>query len=252
MAVVSLFYTPYDPIHAIPADRLQGPSVDHLMGTDRYGRDTLSRIMAGSRITLFVGVVAVGIGALAGTPLGIAAAVGNRWIGQLIMRGADLLLAFPALLLAIVTGAVFGASTASAMVAIGIATIPGFTRVARAGTLSILTRDYVSAARLSGRSSTAIAVHHVLPNLTGMLTVQVTVGFALAILAEAALSFLGLGTPPPDPSWGRMLNDAQSSLGTQPWLAFWPGMTIAVTVLGFNLLGDGLRDHLDPTTRGQA
>ena len=247
--LISLLWTPYDPIHAIPADRLEGPSPRHLMGTVRYGRDVFSRIMAGSRITLLVGLVAVGIGVLVGTPLGILAGMRRGWAETLVLRGADLLLAFPALLLAIVAGAIYGASTVSAMVAIGIATVPGFARVTRAGTLQVMSSDFIAAARTAGRSGPAIAWRHVLPNITGMLIVQASVSFALAILAEAALSFLGLGTPPPDPSWGRMLQSAQASLGSAPMLAFWPGLAIAGTVLGFNLLGDGLRDVFDPKTR---
>ena len=245
-AALSLVWTPHDPVHAVPEQRLLGSSAGHPMGTDRYGRDVLSRIMAGSRITLVVGVVAVGISALAGTVLGVWAGMARGWPETLIMRGADILLAFPALLLAIVAGAAFGASTTTAMIAIGVAGVPGFARVARAGTLQVMTQDYISAARVSNVPGVLIAWRHVLPNIMGLLIVQSTVAFALAILAEAALSFLGLGTAPPEPSWGRMLQSAQASLGTAPQLAFWPGLAIAATVLGFNLLGDGLRDVLDP------
>ncbi len=245
-AALSLAWTPHDPLHAVPEQRLLGSSATHPMGTDRYGRDVLSRIMAGSQITLFVGVVAVGISALAGTVLGVWAAMVRGWPETLIMRGADILLAFPALLLAIVAGAAFGASTSTAMIAIGVAGVPGFARVARAGTLQVMTQDYISAARVSGVPGPVITWRHVLPNILGLLIVQSTVVFALAVLAEAALSFLGLGTAPPEPSWGRMLQAAQASLGTAPQLAFWPGLAIALTVLGFNLLGDGLRDVLDP------
>ncbi|MDR7330005.1 ABC transporter permease [Corynebacterium guangdongense] len=245
-AALSLAWTPYDPVHAVPEQRLLGSSAGHPMGTDRYGRDVLSRIMAGARITLAVGVVAVGISALAGTVLGVWAGMARGWPETLIMRGADILLAFPALLLAIVAGAAFGASTTTAMIAIGVAGVPGFARVARAGTLQVMTQDYISAARVSNVPGVLIAWRHVLPNIMGLLIVQSTVAFALAVLAEAALSFLGLGTAPPDPSWGRMLQSAQASLGTAPQLAFWPGLAIAATVLGFNLLGDGLRDVLDP------
>ncbi|QGU05231.1 ABC transporter permease [Corynebacterium comes] len=246
LALVSLVWTPYDPVHAMPYDRLLGSSPEHLMGTDRYGRDVFSRIMAGAQITLFVGLVAVGISSLIGVPFGILAGMRRSWAETLIMRGADLMLAFPALLLAIITGAVFGPSTLTAMVAIGIAGIPGFARVARAGTLQVMTEDYIASARVSRVPGLIIAGRHVLPNIAGVIIVQASVAFALAILAEAALSFLGLGTSPPDPSWGRMLQSAQASLGSAPQLALWPGLAIAFTVLGFNLLGDGLRDVLDP------
>lgn len=203
LALVSLVWLPYDPNHAVPSERLQGSSWQHLFGTDRYGRDVFSRITAGSRITLFVGVVAVTISALFGVPLGIAAGIRRGWLDTLIMRGADILLAFPALLLAIVCGAVFGPSTLTAMIAIGIAGIPAFARVARAGTLQVMTQDYIRAARLAHQP---IAIPHVLPNIMALIIVQATVAFALAILAEAALSFLGLGTPPPDPSWAECCN----------------------------------------------
>lgn len=249
LAALSLVWTPYDPLHAIPADRLSPSSAAHWLGTDRYGRDTASRIMAGSRITLFVGIVAVTISATFGTLLGIVAGMRRGIAESLIMRGADILLAFPALLMAIVAGAVFGTSTLTAMIAIGIAGIPGFARVARSGTLQIMTQDYIAAARISQVPGPVIAVRHVLPNLAGILVVQASVAFALAVLAEAALSFLGLGTPPPEPSWGRMLQSAQASLGSAPQLAVWPGVAIALTVLGFNLLGDGLRDVFDPRHR---
>lgn len=248
-ALVSFVWTPYDPVHAIPADRLQGPSLRHLMGTDRYGRDVFSQMMAGSQIALLVGVVAVGIGASIGTPLGMLAGMARGWVDSLIMRLTDVLLAFPALLLAIVTGAIWGSSTVTAMAAIGVASIPAFTRIARSGTIQVMSKDFILAARDARIPRWLIAVRHVLPNIATMLIVQSSVSFALAILAEAALSFLGLGTPPPDPSWGRLLQNAQSSLASAPMLAVWPGATIAVTVLGFNLLGDSLRDALDPKAR---
>lgn len=246
VALLSLLWTPYDPVQVSPEQRLQPASLQHLMGTDRFGRDVFSQIMAGSRITLFVGLVAVAVAGLIGTPLGILAGMRRGRAETFIMRGADLMLAFPALLLAIVSGAVFGASTTSAMLAIGVAGIPGFARVARAGTLQVMSRDFIAASRSAGVPGWAIAVRHVLPNISSILIVQASVAFALAILAEAALSFLGLGTAPPEPSWGRMLQSAQASLGVTPMLAVWPGAAIAVTVLGFNLLGDGLRDAIDP------
>ncbi|RNE49610.1 ABC transporter permease [Corynebacterium alimapuense] len=245
-ALVSLLWTPYDPLHAVPADRLLGAGPQHLLGTDRFGRDVLSRIMSGARITLLVGVVAVSISAVVGVAVGIWAGMQRGWVESITMRGADLMLAFPALLLAIILGAAFGTSTVTAMVAIGIAGIPSFARVARAGTLQVMTQDYVASARVSQVPGLRIATRHILPNIAGMLVVQASVAFALAILAEAALSFLGLGTSPPDASWGRMLQSAQASLGSAPQLALWPGLAIALSVLGFNLLGDGLRDVLDP------
>lgn len=248
-ALVSFFWTPYDPVHAIPADRLQGSSLRHLMGTDRYGRDVFSQMMAGSQIALLVGVVAVGIGAVIGTPLGVVAAMSRGFVESVIMRMSDVLLAFPALLLAIVTGAIWGSSTVTAMAAIGVASIPAFTRIARTGTIQVMSHDFILAARDAAIPNWLIALRHVLPNIAGMLIVQASVSFALAILAEAALSFLGLGTAPPDPSWGRLLQNAQSSLASAPMLAVWPGATIAVTVLGFNLLGDALRDLIDPKAR---
>lgn len=251
-ALISLVWTPHDPLMAIAADRLQGSSAEHLLGTDRFGRDVLSRLMVGAQITLFVGLVAVSISALIGVPLGIAAGMRRgKFLDSLVMRTADLLLSFPALLLAIIAGAVWGPSTLTAMIAIGIAGIPSFARVARSGTLQVMSQDFIAAARVSKVSELTIATRHVFPNITGLVIVQASVYFALAILAEAALSYLGLGTAPPAASWGRMLQDAQSLLAVQPSLTLWPGLAIALTVLGFNLLGDALRDVLDPRQTAQ-
>lgn len=251
-ALTSLVWTPHDPLMAIAANRLQGSSVEHLLGTDRFGRDVLSRLMVGAQITLFVGLVAVSISALIGVPLGIAAGMRRgKFLDSLVMRTADLLLAFPALLLAIIAGAVWGPSTLTAMIAIGIAGIPSFARVARSGTLQVMSQDFIAAAHVSKVSELTIATRHVFPNITGLVIVQASVYFALAILAEAALSYLGLGTAPPAASWGRMLQDAQSLLAVQPSLTLWPGLAIALTVLGFNLLGDALRDVLDPRQTAQ-
>ncbi len=246
MALVSFVWTPWDPYLVDGANRLAGPSASHWMGTDQFGRDVLSRLMVGARTTLYVGVVAVSLAAIGGTPLGIVMGMAPRWLQTTLVRGNDLLLAFPALLLAIMFGAVFGASTTTAMVAIGIATIPVFARIARSGTLQVMSSEYVLAARAGGRSAPAVAVRHVLPNITSLLLVQASVSFAIAALAEAALSFLGFGTAPPIPSWGRMLNEAYAVLAVSPLQALWPGLAIATAVLGFNLLGDGLRDRLDP------
>lgn len=247
IALLSLVWTPYDPLLAMPAERLQGSSAEHLLGTDRFGRDVLSRLVVGAQMTLFVGIIAVAISALVGIPLGIAAGMRRgKFLDSLVMRTADLLLAFPALLLAIIAGAVWGPSTLTAMIAIGVAGIPSFARVARSGTLQVMSQDFIAAARVSKVSELGIALRHVFPNISGLAIVQASVYFALAILAEAALSYLGLGTAPPAASWGRMLQDAQSLLTVQPSLTLWPGLAIALTVLGFNLLGDALRDVLDP------
>ncbi|MCF2588814.1 ABC transporter permease [Brevibacterium sp. UCMA 11752] len=251
LAFLSFVWTPYDPSAVDPAARLQSSSPEHPFGTDKFGRDTLTWIMYGARITLMVGIVAVGIAVLIGTPIGIIAAVfaqypWGAWLSAVIMRANDILLAFPALLLAIVFAAVYQPGTGPAMVAVGIAAIPGFARVARSGTMQVLASEYVRAAKASNRSAPAIAVVHVLPNIAGMVIVQASVAFAISVLAEAGLSFLGLGTQAPVPSWGRMLQESQQFLSTQPLLALWPGLFIALAVLGFNLLGDGLRDRFDP------
>ena len=245
-ALVSFIWTPYDPLRVDATARLLGPSGEHLLGTDRFGRDTVSQLMVGARTTLFVGFIAVGLAAVVGIPLGVFASMSTSWLGSATMRANDLLLAFPALLLAIMFGAVFGASTLTAMVAIGVATIPAFARIARSGALQVLSSEYVLSARAAGRRRVGIAVRHVLPNISGLLIVQASVSFAIAVLAEAALSFLGFGTRPPTPSWGRMLQESQEFLYLTPRLALVPGIGIAMVVLGFNLLGDGLRDRFDP------
>ncbi|HZC25539.1 MAG TPA: ABC transporter permease [Actinopolymorphaceae bacterium] len=246
LALVSFGWTPHDPFHVDSAHRLLGPGPTYLLGTDVFGRDLASRLMVGARTTLFVGVVAVGLAAAVGTPLGVIAGMTRGWRTGVLLRGNDLAMAFPALLLAIMFGAVFGASTLTAMVAIGVATVPSFVRIVRAGTLSVMATEYVLAARVAGRRRPGIAVRHVLPNVMGLVIVQSSVSFAIAVLAEAGLSFLGFGTAPPTPSWGRMLQESQEVLSTHPLLALWPGLAIAVAVLGFNLLGDGLRDRFDP------
>jgi peptide/nickel transport system permease protein len=245
-AVVSFVWTPYNPVEVNAADRLLPPGPEHWLGTDRFGRDVFSQLMVGARTTLFVGVIAVGIAALAGIPLGVGAAMGSRWMSTLVLRGIDLNLAFPALLLAIMFGAVYGASTVTAMVAIGIATVPRFARLARSGTLQVSATEYVLAARVAGRGGLPIAVRHVMPNIAGILLVQASVSFGIAVLAESGLSYLGFGTAPPTPSWGRMLADGRELIAVYPLLTLWPALAIAVAVLGFNLLGDGLRDRFDP------
>lgn len=246
-ALLSFVWTPYDPTKVIVADRLFGPMTDgHLLGTDHFGRDILSQIMAGARNTLFVGILAVSIAVAIGVPLGGLAAMRRGWIEEIVMRISDVMFAFPAILLAILLSASLGAKTSSAMLAIGVAYIPVIARVTRGAALGVLQKDFVTAAYSYGRGKVFVFTRHVMPNISAVLVVQATVMFALAILAEAALSYLGLGTQPPNPSWGRALQDAQTFFSLQPNLALWPGVAIALSVLGFNLLGDGIRDYLDP------
>lgn len=246
-ALVSYMWTPFDPTRISASERFLGVGVDgHLLGTDQFGRDLFSQIMVGSRTALFVGILAVGIAIVIGIPLGGLAATKRGWIEDVVMRVSDVIYAFPAVLLAILLVAALKPGLVPAMIAIGVAYVPIVARVTRGASLSVLQLDFVTAARSYGRGSPFIFFRHVLPNIASVLIVQATVLFALAILAEAALSFLGLGTQPPDPSWGRSLRDAQTLIAFAPRLAFWPGIAIAVTVLGFNLLGDGLRDALDP------
>jgi peptide/nickel transport system permease protein len=250
-ALLSFVWTPHDPLRIDAAARLLGPTAEHPLGTDRFGRDTLSLLMLGARTTLLVGSLSVGLAALVGVPLGLLAATAGGWVDGLLMRANDLLLAFPALLLAIMLAAVFGGGTVTATAAIAVATVPAFARVTRAGALRVLRTDYVLAARAAGRSRPDIAVRHVLPNVGGTLVVQASVSFAIAVLAEAALNFLGFGTQPPTPSWGRMLQESQEFLYDTQRLALVPGLAIAAAVLGFNLLGDGLRDRFDPRLEGR-
>lgn len=246
VALASVAWTPGSATRIRIPDRFLVPlSHGHVLGTDQFGRDILSMLMAGSRTTLLVGVVAVGIAMVAGVPLGALAAARRRW-REPVLRVGDVLFAFPAILLAVMLAAVFRPGTVTAMVAIGVAYVPVFVRVTRAASAQVLTQDYVLAARAAGAGDLDLFRDHVLRNISGVLIVQATVSFALAVLAEAALSYLGLGSQPPLPSWGRMLNEAQNYLGIQPLLALWPGLCIALTVLGLNLLGDGLRDLLDP------
>lgn len=249
MTVVSFFWTPFDPTRVVPVARNQPPGWPHLMGTDGFGIDIFSRILAGSRSALLVGVVAVAIAGVIGVPLGIIAGMNRTGLGRVIMRATDILYAFPALLLAVMLAAALGGSTLTGMIAIGVSTIPAFARLARAGTLQVMSQDFVLAARSSGTPVAAIGVRHVWPNIAPLIGVQVTVSFAMAILAEAALSYLGLATPPTVPTWGRMLYDAQKYLFTDPNQALWPGLAIGLAVLGFNVLGDALRDYLDPRLR---
>lgn len=246
MAAVSLVWTPYDPAVMSPQERLQGPCLHHPMGTDQYGRDLFSRVMGGSVTSILAGLVTVAIGMGLGVVLGLAAAYHRGGVGEGLMRLADLLFAFPAVLTAILITTVWGPSLTNAMLAIGIFYIPVFARLTRATAAAIWERDFILAARAAGMREPKIIVEHILPNIVSPLIVQATIQFAVAILAEAGLSYLGLGAQPPAASWGRMLGEAQTFMAMAPWMALFPGLAIAWAVLGFNLLGDGLRDILDP------
>ncbi len=249
MALLSFFWTPYDITNLIVADRMKGLSAQHPFGTDHFGRDILSMIMIGARNSIAVAIVAVVIGMGIGVPLGCWAAARGGWVDEALMRFNDVVFAFPALLSAVMITAIFGPAAINAIIAIGIFNVPVFARVARAGALSLWPREYVLAARAAGKGKALITVEHILPNIASILLVQGTIQFAIGILAESGLSYLGLGAQPPMPSWGRMLFDAQTRMMVAPHLAIFPGLAIVVTVLGLNLLGDGLRDVLDPKLR---
>jgi peptide/nickel transport system permease protein len=245
-AGISYLWTPWSPYEMDIANKLQAPSAAHWLGTDVFGRDVASLLLVGARSSILVGVIAVSIGLTVGTALGLLAAARRGWVEEGIMRLTDFTLAFPAILSAIMMTAVFGPGIVNAIIAIGIYNIPTFARISRASANAVWSREYVAAARACGKGSFAITIQHVLPNISAVLIVQSTIRFAIAILAEAALSYLGLGTQPPQPSWGRMLAEAQTMMWQAPMLAVFPGMAIAFAVLGLNLLGDGLRDLLDP------
>ncbi len=245
-AAVSLFWSPY-PVGDIDIpNKLAGPSAQHWFGTDSLGRDIASLLLVGSQNSLLVGFIAVGIGLGLGVPLGLLASAQRGWVEEVVMRAADFTFAFPALLSAILLTAIYGPGLVVCITAIGIFNIPVFARITRGAANAVWSRDFTLAARAAGKTKWAITWEHVLPNVASVLIVQATVQFAIAILAEAALSYLGLGTQPPNPSWGRMLNEAQSQMFQAPMLAVYPGVAIALAVLGLNLMGDGLRDLLDP------
>ena len=248
-ALISLVWTPHDVALVDISQRFLGPSPEHPLGTDQLGRDMLSMVMVGARTSIAVALVAVGIGMALGVPLGLTAAA---WRGsaldEVVMRGNDLVFAFPSLVIAILITAVFGPSAVNAIIAIGIFNVPVFARLTRGAALSLWNLDYILAARLAGKGRARISVEHILPNVANLLVVQGTIQFSLGILAEAGLSYVGLGAQPPTPSWGRMLAEAQTMVSFAPQLALIPGLCIVLTVLGLNLLGDGLRDVIDPQT----
>lgn len=245
-ALLSLVWTPYPYAEIDIPKKLQGPSAQHWLGTDSLGRDIVSQLLVGSQNSIVVGVIAVGIGLGMGVLLGCVAAARGGWLDELIMRASDFTFAFPALLTAIMLTAIYGPGLVMSIVAIGIFNVPVFARITRGSAQAVWAREFVLAARAAGKGPGRITLDHVLPNIASLLIVQATISFATAILAEAALSYLGLGTQPPQPSWGRMLNEAQTQMFQAPLLALWPGMAIVLSVLGLNLLGDGLRDLMDP------
>ncbi|MET3615008.1 peptide/nickel transport system permease protein [Rhizobium aquaticum] len=249
-AFLSFGWTPYDATALAVAEKLKAPSSLHWFGTDHFGRDIFSMIMVGARTSIAVAFVSVGIGIAAGVPLGLwAAAKRGSLVDEVIMRANDLVFAFPALLIAILITAVFGPSAINAIIAIGIFNIPVFARLARGAALTLWTREYILAARVAGKGAIRISAEHILPNIMNLLIVQGTIQFSLGILADAALSYVGLGAQPPTPSWGRMLADAQTMISLAPHMALFPGAAIVLTVLGLNLMGDGLRDIFDPKLR---
>ena len=247
LAIVSFFWTPYDVTSLEISNRFKTPSYNHFLGTDHFGRDILSMIMVGTQTSIAVAMVAVGIGILFGLPLGlIAAAKRGTFFDDLVMRFNDLIFAFPALIIAILITAVLGPGAFNAIIAIGIFNIPVFARVARGAALTQWSKEYILAAQVSGKGTILISIEHIIPNILNLLIVQATIQFSLGILAEAALSYVGLGAQPPIPSLGRMLADSQTMVSIAPHMAIFPGLFIVITVLGLNLMGDGLRDYFDP------
>lgn len=245
-AAISLFWTPGSAYDIVIPDRFLPPSGTHWLGTDQFGRDIVSMLMTGTQNSIAVAVVAVSIGLAIGVSLGLLAAAKRGWVEELIMRASDFSFAFPAILSAIMITAILGPGGVNSILAIGLYNIPVFARLTRGSANAIWTREFVMASRASGKGRFRITFEHILPNILSIIIVQATILFAIAILAEAALSYLGLGTQPPHPSWGRMLNEAQALMFLDPMQAVYPGLAIAIAVFGLNLLGDGLRDILDP------
>ncbi len=251
MALLSFVWTPFDVTKLEIVNRLKKPDTTYIFGTDHFGRDMFSMIMVGARNSIAVAFVAVGIGLAIGVPLGTLAAAKKGWLEEILMRFNDLVFAFPALLSAVMITAIFGPGAINAIIAIGIFNIPVFARISRSAAMALWPREFIMAARVAGKSKTRITLEHILPNIANLLIVQATIQFSLGILAEAGLSYVGLGTQPPLPSWGRMLFEAQTMISFAPHMALFPGIAIIITVLGLNLLGDGMRDLLDPRLRRQ-
>jgi peptide/nickel transport system permease protein len=250
MALISFFWTPYSSAAQDIPNKLKGLSAAHWFGTDHFGRDIFSMIMVGARTSIAVALIAVGVGVIVGVPLGLwAAAKRGSLLDEIIMRANDLVFAFPALLIAVLITAIFGPGAINAIIAIGIFNIPVFARLSRGAALSLWQREFILAARVAGKGPVRISIEHILPNILNTLVVQVTIQFALGILADAGLAYVGLGAQPPIPSWGKMLADAQTLVALAPHTAIIPGLAIVLTVLGLNLMGDGLRDIFDPRLR---
>ena len=245
-AAAAPWIIPYSPYDLNVSEMLQGPSATHWLGTDEVGRDVFSRVIFAARISVEVALVAVSVGLAGGTLIGLLAAYFGGYADLLLMRLMELLFSFPAILLAVILMASLGTSIFNAMIAIGIIFIPGFARLARASTMDVLRQQYIDAARAIGMSDFRILLREILPNIIAPSLVEAAVAFAYAILLESALSFLGLGAQPPEPSWGNMINTGRGFLAQAPWLGVVPGLALFICVLGFNLLGDGLRDLLDP------
>lgn len=249
-ALISFVWTPYDYLAQNIPNKLKPPSAAHWFGTDHFGRDIFSMIMVGARTSIAVAFIAVTVAMVIGVPIGLwAAARRGTLLDDVLMRANDLVFAFPALLIAILITAVFGPGAINAIIAVGLYNMPVFARLARAGALSLWQREFIMAARVSGKGAARISFEHILPNILNTLVVQATIQFALGILAEAALAYVGLGVQPPTPSWGKMLADSQTMISLAPHVALVPGLTIVLMVLGVNLLGDGLRDIFDPRLR---
>ncbi|WP_406853050.1 ABC transporter permease [Brevundimonas sp. BH3] len=246
VTLIALVWTPFDPLLQNPDARLLAPDSQHLFGTDALGRDVLSLVMAGAANSVAVAGSAVIFGLVIGVPLGLWAAARSGWRDDVVMRGGDLIFAFPSLLTAVMLAAATGPSAFNAALALGVFNIPVFMRVVRGAGRGLWSRDFVTAARAAGQSTRSISIRHILPHVLGLVVVQAAVQFAVGVAAEAGLSYLGLGAQPPAPSWGRMLAESQTLIGTAPWLAIFPGLAIFATVLALSLTGDGLRDRLDP------
>jgi peptide/nickel transport system permease protein len=248
-AVFAPLIAPYDPIDMQLDKALDPPSADHLLGTDSFGRDILSRLLFGARVSIFIGLASVGWAALVGVPAGLAAGYFGGTLGNILMRLVDALLSFPPILLAIAISASMGGGQGTVIFALGMIYVPVFARLVRGSTLSLREEVFVMAAESYGAGAAKLLLRHILPNMVGIIVVQATIGFSSAIISEATLSFLGLGVPPPLPSWGRDLNDARVYIRETWWVVMIPALTIVISVLGINFLGDGLRDAFDPRMR---